>query len=103
MHAAMTQPRPRQQPLEDGVSLSCEAAGASWGNVSGAERLLRVLVGAAMLAGGWSGAVTGIEGVALQVFGWVPLITGLAAWCPFYAVLGFSSRRRRRRPHRATP
>ena len=43
MHAAMTQARPRQQPLEDGVSLSCEAAGASWGNLSGAERVLRVL------------------------------------------------------------
>jgi Protein of unknown function (DUF2892) len=100
MHAAMTQPRPRPQPLEDGVSLSCEAAGAGWGNLSGAERLLRALAGAAMLAGGWSGAVTGIEGVALQVFGWVPLITGVAGWCPFYAVIGFSSRRpmRRARP-----
>lgn len=95
MHAAMTEPRPRPKPLQDGVSLSCEPAGASWGNLSGAERVLRLLVGVAMLAGGWSGAVTGIEGVALQVFGWVPLITGIAGWCPFYAVLGFSSRRRR--------
>jgi hypothetical protein len=94
MNAAMTEPPPRQQPLEDGVSLSCKPAGASWGNLSGIERVLRVLVGAAMLAGGWTGAVTGIEGVALQVFGWVPLITGAAGWCPFYAVLGCSSRRR---------
>lgn len=91
----MTEPRPLPQPLEDGVSLSFEPAGASWANLRGAERVLRVLVGAAMLAGGWSGAVTGIEGVALQVFGWVPLITGVAGWCPFYAVLGLSSRRRR--------
>ena len=96
MHAAMTEPRPRPQRHEDGVTLSCETAGASWGNLSGAERVLRVLVGAAMLAGGWSGAVSGIEGVALQVFGWVPLITGIAGWCPFYAVLGLSTRRRRR-------
>jgi len=95
MNAAMTEPRPRPQPHEDGVTLSCGPAGATWGNLSGAERVLRVLVGAAMLVGGWSGAVTGIEGVALQVFGWVPLITGVAGWCPFYAVLGFSSRRRR--------
>jgi len=91
----MTEPRPRPQPLEDGVSLSCEAADTRWGNLSGVERILRVLVGAAMLMGAWSGAVTGLEGVALQVFGWVPLITGVAGWCPFYAVLGFSSRRRR--------
>lgn len=96
MHVAMTEPRPRPKPFQDGVSLSCEAAGAGWGNLSGAERVLRLLVGVAMLAGGWSGAVTGIEGVALQVFGWVPSITGIAGWCPFYAVLGFSSRRRRR-------
>jgi hypothetical protein len=95
MHAVMTEPRPRPQPIEDGVSHSCEPAGASWGNLSGAERALRVLAGAAMLAGSWCGAVTGIEGVALQVFGWVPLITGIAGWCPFYAVLGLSSRRRR--------
>ena len=95
MQAAMTAPRPRLKPLENGLSLSFEPAGAIWGNLSGAERVLRVLVGAAMLAGGWTGAVTGIEGVALQVFGWVPLITGIAGWCPFYAVLGFSSRRRR--------
>jgi len=95
MQAAMTEPHPRLKPLENGLSLSFEAAGTSWGNLSGAERVLRVLVGVAMLAGGWTGAVTGIEGVALQVFGWVPLITGIAGWCPFYAVLGFSSRRPR--------
>lgn len=96
MRAAMTEPRPRSKRFQDGVSLSFEAAGAGWGNLSGAERVLRLLVGVAMLAAGWSGAVTGIEGVALQVFGWVPSITGIAGWCPFYAVLGFSSRRRRR-------
>ena len=95
MHGAMTEPRPRPQSLENSVTLSCEPAGASWGNLSGAERVLRVLVGAAMLAAAWFGAVTGIDGVALQVFGWVPLITGIAGWCPFYAVLGCSSRRRR--------
>jgi Protein of unknown function (DUF2892) len=94
MHAAMTEPRPRPQRLEDGVTLSCEPAGACWGNLSGAERVLRALAGAAMLVGGWSDAVSGIEGVALQVFGWVPLITGIAGWCPFYAVLGLSTRRR---------
>jgi Protein of unknown function (DUF2892) len=95
MEASMTEPRPHSKPVGNGVSLSYEAAGAEWGNLSGTERVLRVVVGAAMLAGGWSGAVTGIEGVALQVFGWVPLITGAAGWCPFYAVLGLSSRRRR--------
>src|SRR5260370_39631431 len=98
MYAAMTEPRPRPQPLEDGVTLSCEPAGASWGNLSGAERVLRVLVGATMLAGGWAGAVTGIEGVALQVFGRGPLDTRIAGRGPFLAVLGLS---RPRPPHPA--
>jgi len=94
LDAALTEPRLTTRPLGNGVSLSYEPADASWGNLAGAERILRALLGAAMLAGGWSGAVTGIGGVALEVFGWVPLITGVAGWCPFYAVLGFSSRRR---------
>jgi hypothetical protein len=98
MYATMTEPRQRPRPPEDGLSLSSEPAGVAWGNLSGAERIVRVLVGAAMLAGAWTGAVRGIEGVALQVFGWVPLITGVAGWCPFYAVLGLSSWRRRTPP-----
>ena len=95
LDAAASEPLPDTRPLGNGVALSYEPADASWSNLSGAERILRALLGVAMLAGGWSGAVTGIGAVALQVFGWVPLITGVAGWCPFYAVLGCSSRRRR--------
>ena len=71
-----------------------EPAGVGWGNLSGTERVARTLAGAAMLAAAWSGVVSGIAGVALQVFGWVPLATGIVGWCPFYAILGISSRRR---------
>jgi osmotically-inducible protein OsmY len=64
-----------------------------WHNLAGAERALRVVAGAGMLAAGWSGAAGGLTAAALLVFGWFPLGTGLAGWCPFYAVLGISSLR----------
>jgi hypothetical protein len=68
--------------------------GVTGGNLSATERAFRTVVGAAMLGAAWSGAVTGVAGAALEIFGWIPLATGLAGWCPFYAVLGFTTRHR---------
>jgi hypothetical protein len=65
----------------------------SFANASAADRLGRLLLGAAMLAAGWSGVAGGLGSIALDIFGWVPLVTGLAGWCPFYSVLGISTRR----------
>jgi hypothetical protein len=73
-------------------------ARASWANLSAADRIGRTLAGAAMLGAAWSGAVGGIAGVGLEIFGWVPLVTGLAGWCPFYALFGLTSRHRGARP-----
>ena len=66
-----------------------------WRNVGGADRMVRILAGAAMLAAPVLALVSGVTASALALFGWVPLATGLAGWCPFYAVLGISSRRLR--------
>lgn len=57
------------------------------------DRLTRILVGLAMLALGWSS--TALEGLALvlRVFAFFPLVTGIVGWDPFYALLGFSTRR----------
>ncbi|HYG63343.1 MAG TPA: DUF2892 domain-containing protein [Thermoanaerobaculia bacterium] len=57
-------------------------------NLSAGERVIRVVLGLLMLAAGWSGWVPGVWAVALKAFGWVPLLTGLIGWCPFYALLG---------------
>ena len=94
----MSEPLLPRQNLKAVRPLPHEWAGASWGNLSGTERVLRMLAGAAMLGAAWTGAVTGILGVALQVFGWVPLVTGVVGWCPFYAIFGFSTCRRGTRP-----
>lgn len=62
-------------------------------NASNLDRLVRILLGLFMLAAGWSGFVPGVWGIALKVFGWVPLATGLIGWCPVYALLGIRTRR----------
>jgi hypothetical protein len=57
------------------------------------DRLLHIAVGLAMLvAGGWLWP-EGLVGAALRVFGIIPLVTGLIGWSPFYALIGWSTRR----------
>lgn len=57
------------------------------------DRWVRVLVGLVMLLLGWSSALSGGVALALRVFAFFPLATGLLGWDPFYALLGFSTRR----------
>lgn len=55
-------------------------------NVGGIDRTLRILAGLVLIAL----AATGTVGW----WGWigvVPLVTGLAGWCPAYTLLGISS------------
>jgi membrane protein implicated in regulation of membrane protease activity len=55
-------------------------------NVGGVDRMLRIVLGAAMIALTLTGNI--------GVWGWlgvVPLATGVIGWCPPYAMLGFST------------
>jgi hypothetical protein len=65
-------------------------------NLAAWDRALRIVLGLAMLFLGWSDLVDGVWAIALVLFAWVPLLTGLVGWCPIYAMLGISSLRRRR-------
>lgn len=56
---------------------------ASW------DRIARVILGVVLLALGWGGVVEGGVGTFLKIIGFVPLATGLAGWCPLYAVFRF--------------
>lgn len=70
-----------------------------YANLSALDRSIRIVLGVLMLAAGWAGLATGVWRIALQVFGWFPLVTGLAGWCPIYAMLGISTfKPRNRRP-----
>ena len=55
-------------------------------NVGGIDRILRIVVGLALIAA----AATGTIGVWGYI-GVVALGTGLMGWCPPYALLGFNT------------
>ncbi|MGL4649961.1 MAG: YgaP family membrane protein [Caldilineaceae bacterium] len=65
------------------------------------DRIVRVIVGVAMLALGWMGFVDGWLGTVLQWLGFVPLLTGLVGWCPLYALFGFRTNGHKAQPSRA--
>lgn len=55
-------------------------------NVGVIDRVARIVVGAALIAG----AATGMVGVWAWI-GVVPLATGLMGWCPAYRLLGLNT------------
>ncbi len=50
------------------------------------DQALRIALGLLMLIIGW-GSEGGYWSLALRVFALYPLITGIAGWCPVYALL----------------
>jgi hypothetical protein len=65
---------------------------ASW------DRIARVVLGIALLALGWGGAVGGSLGTGFRFLGFVPLASGLLGWCPLYAIFGFRTADASREP-----
>ena len=55
-------------------------------NVGGIDRILRIVVGVALVALAATGTV-GLWGY----LGVVPLLTGLVGWCPPYALFGWNT------------
>lgn len=53
------------------------------------DRIARVVLGVVLLYLGWTETVTGGWGTFLKIIGFVPLATGLAGWCPLYALFRF--------------
>lgn len=56
-------------------------------NEAGWDRIVRILLGIALLYLGWTGIVSGVWGSVFKVLGFIPLLTGLIGWCPIYALL----------------
>jgi hypothetical protein len=63
-------------------------------NLGRVDRLLRGALGVALLVLGFSGNLPGLWKTAAQLFGWIPLVTGLTGWCPFYTLFGARTGRR---------
>jgi len=55
-------------------------------NVGGAEQVMRVIAGIAIISLAFVGPKT-----SWAYLGIVPLATGLIGWCPAYRLLGFST------------
>ncbi|HNS36498.1 MAG TPA: DUF2892 domain-containing protein [Anaerolineaceae bacterium] len=53
------------------------------------DRIIRVVLGIALLALGWTGTVSGVLGEIFKYLGFVPLLTGLIGFCPLYALFKF--------------
>ena len=56
-------------------------------NIGGVDKILRILVGIALIGWGvyahnWLGAI-----------GAIPLLTGLLGWCPLYTLVGMSTKK----------
>lgn len=56
-------------------------------NESMIDRVIRIVIGVALLALGWTGTVPGVLGEIFKYLGIVPLLTGIIGWCPLYSLL----------------
>ncbi len=63
-------------------------------NESMTDRIIRVVLGIALLALGWTGNVSGVLGEIFKYLGFVPLLTGLIGFCPLYALFKFRTNKR---------
>ena len=62
-------------------------------NVANWDRIARVVLGVLLLYLGLNNIVTGGMGVLLDVLGVVFVATGLAGFCPVYALLKLSTKK----------
>lgn len=60
-------------------------------NMGNADRLLRILVAAAIAVLFFTNTITGTLGYILLVVGGIFLLTSLAGYCPLYSVLGINT------------
>lgn len=66
-------------------------------NQSRMDRTIRIIVGLIAIYLGWFVVDDQLIAAVFKIFGFVPLVTGLIGWCPFYAILGLSTKHSMRR------
>ncbi|MDH4307280.1 MAG: DUF2892 domain-containing protein [Acidimicrobiia bacterium] len=64
----------------------------SYMNEGTVDRVVRIALGILLLVLGFGGIVEGTLGTVFKFLGFVPLLTGLAGWCPIYAIGRLSTR-----------
>lgn len=63
-------------------------------NLSTRDRIIRLALGLVLLVACLAHWVDGHLTLAFFLFAWVPIVTGLAGWCPIYQLFGISTRRK---------
>lgn len=63
-------------------------------NQSNLDRIIRVVLGIALLVLGWANIVPGTLGIFFRYFAFLPLLTGLIGFCPVYALLKIRTNKR---------
>ena len=58
-------------------------------NVGGIDRILRIVIGAALILGFFLNSANGYNW--LYLIGIIPLATGLMSTCPLYKIFGFNT------------
>lgn len=66
----------------------------SYVNQSSTDRIIRVILGIALLVLGWANIVPGTLGIVFRFLGLVPLLTGLIGFCPIYALAKIRTNKR---------
>ena len=61
-------------------------------NESRRDRAIRIVVGLVAIYLGWFVIGDDLLAAIFKIFGFVPLVTGLIGWCPFYSILGITTR-----------
>lgn len=69
-------------------------------NEAGWDRIARVVLGVVLLVVGF-GVLGGTGGTVLGIVGLIPLVTGLAGYCPLYSVFRFRTNERHSEPSKA--
>lgn len=65
----------------------------NFANESGIDRVIRVVLGIALIALSWGGVVTGGLVPILIILGVIALLTGIIGFCPLYALLKIRTKR----------
>ena len=64
-------------------------------NESPLDRVVRIILGLTIVGLGWFGIEDDLVAATFKIFGFFPLVTGILGWCPFYAILGYKSCKKR--------
>ncbi|MEO8589382.1 MAG: DUF2892 domain-containing protein [Flavobacteriales bacterium] len=62
-------------------------------NLSGADRVIRLILAAITIGLYFSGTVAGTPGIVLMVVAAVLALTSFVSFCPIYAALGWRTRK----------